>query len=86
MSVIESEIQAFELSTDTNPDVSYLSSLASGHGIHVFQKELKIRFDHITVWPKRRFLWNPTFFFFFFRCVAAMKLRMIKVFNEIVKN
>lgn len=42
MSVIESEIQAFELSTDTNPDVSYPSSLARGRGIHVFQKELKI--------------------------------------------
>lgn len=85
MSVIESEIQAFELSTDTNPDVSYLSSLASGHGIHVFQKELKIRFDHITVWPREGFCGTQPFFFFF-RCVAAMKLRMIKVFNEIVKN
>lgn len=83
MSVIESEIQAFDLSTDTTPDVSYLSSLASGHSIHVFQKELKIRFDHITVWPREGFCGTQPFFF---RCVAAMKLRMIKVFNEIVKN
>uniref|UniRef100_A0A3B4G7N1 FXYD domain-containing ion transport regulator n=1 Tax=Pundamilia nyererei TaxID=303518 RepID=A0A3B4G7N1_9CICH len=36
MSVIESEIQAFELSNDTNPDVSYLSSLASGHVFRVW--------------------------------------------------